>query len=668
MITFLSLSGENVGTYKSLKLDLNTPGFVLLAGKSGAGKSTLFRLISFLLYGRISADNKQKADLYHPKRTAFLGEIEFTVDDTHYKVRRARKHPKYKTGVWVWRHGQEETPYTEKDALRKIQTILGMTWEDFVTAVYLPQKFGHMMIQGTPSQRWDYITALAGCQSIDTLIDRVKARANDPHYRIELETLIRERDDLLQDSTVEGEDTRSITDHVKRLRRDLRKVDRTLDRTVSAIEEMEKYLARKRAREEIRASLPAKAPRKPKHDLEDLRNRLADLTRRIEQEETNKEIRKELESLETASLRELRSEHRKLVRRSGEVEAELVHTKSTLREFQDLDDLCSTCLQPITKSHKRKVGAEALALLAELQAEANRIEEQIELLDARMTSAQKADRLRARLQPVSLPKNAKAKASKLSFTILKVKDQTRDWEEYTRVKARLDRLPVLRRPGKVSLSKLKGIASSLRSERSKLQADLTYYNNQLSVLQDRQKRAEAIQSRIEEAEANIRKQVLLSAACKALHDVKRDRVAHTAQAFSDTANRFMSDSRSDRFEVDLGKQKFDLRVRRSEDREEGYSLPVRVLSGGEGDKASAAFLLAAQKIAAAKKRTNLLMLDEPCAHTDGDAWAEFLDRVSVLDDGKRTIIISTHVESAKNANIWKKTVKVRKVKGVSFLG
>ena len=96
----------------------------------------------------------------------------------------------------MFKHGELESPYTVKDLSNKVQSVLGMTFEEFVTAVYLPQKFGHMMIKGGPSERWGYIADIAGCSSLDLLIDRLKSRADDPTATIELETLQAQRSEF----------------------------------------------------------------------------------------------------------------------------------------------------------------------------------------------------------------------------------------------------------------------------------------------------------------------------------------------------------------------------------------------------------------------------------------------------------------------------------------
>ena len=164
----------------------------------------------------------------------------------------------------------------------------------------------------------------------------------------------------------------------------------------------------------------------------------------------------------------------------------------------------------------------------------------------------------------------------------------------------------------------------------------------------------------------IRRQSLLRASQLAVADLKRERVTTVAQALADTANRFVASS-SDRFVVELGKRKFDVKVCRQDEEGKEYLLPIRLLSGGEDDQASAAFLLAVQSVASSAKRTNLLMMDEPCAHVNEDSWLSFLELISVLNDGRKTVFISTHVEAAKQSGAWDRVVKVTKRKGKSSL-
>ncbi|MCZ3389735.1 MAG: AAA family ATPase [Actinomycetia bacterium] len=174
---------------------LGASGLFLLEGPTGAGKSTLIDAIVFALYGdvagRASSADRMHSDVAGPDATPFV-ELDFSTGHGLYRIRRTPKHERAKrrgegmttenASVKLWRlasPGASSTDLGEPISTRldevggEITRIVGLTQEQFVQTVVLPQGEFATFLRAAPEVRRELLQRLFGTEIYDTVLDRL---------------------------------------------------------------------------------------------------------------------------------------------------------------------------------------------------------------------------------------------------------------------------------------------------------------------------------------------------------------------------------------------------------------------------------------------------------------------------------------------------------------
>ncbi len=177
---------------------LGASGLFLLEGPTGAGKSTLIDAIVFALYGdvagRASSADRMHSDVAEPDVTPFV-ELDFSTAHGLYRIRRTPKHERAKrrgegmttenASVKLWRlasPGASSTDLGEPISTRldevggEITRIVGLTQEQFVQTVVLPQGEFATFLRAAPEVRRELLQRLFGTEIYDTVLDRLADR------------------------------------------------------------------------------------------------------------------------------------------------------------------------------------------------------------------------------------------------------------------------------------------------------------------------------------------------------------------------------------------------------------------------------------------------------------------------------------------------------------
>lgn len=178
----LDFSARNAGPFENIDVPLDNQGFVLVrghnlddGGSNGAGKSTLFDLIAHTYTG-ITSKKMSKNDFLNLKDPSnYEVESRFSIDGNEYLIQEHRKLKGSGTGLKLFENGNEITPQTKLDDCRKlILEKLQLRQEEFFGHLYLTQKFNHVMVHGTPSEKKKYLSTYFELSDIFNMIDSNK--------------------------------------------------------------------------------------------------------------------------------------------------------------------------------------------------------------------------------------------------------------------------------------------------------------------------------------------------------------------------------------------------------------------------------------------------------------------------------------------------------------
>lgn len=175
---------------------LGASGIFLLEGPTGAGKSTLIDAIVFAIYGdvagRASSADRMHSDVADADVTPFV-ELDFSTAQGMYRIRRTPKHERAKrrgegmmtenASAKLWQLvSPGATDLGEPVSTRleevggEISRIVGLTQEQFVQTVVLPQGEFATFLRAAPEARRELLQRLFGTEIYDVVLERLVAQ------------------------------------------------------------------------------------------------------------------------------------------------------------------------------------------------------------------------------------------------------------------------------------------------------------------------------------------------------------------------------------------------------------------------------------------------------------------------------------------------------------
>lgn len=203
-VTIEYLHFYNGITFRECNVPLANQGLVYLRGRNGHGKSTPWEVLQHVFYGSTSRGIRKDALVSLVPRESvdepegFLAEVLLCNPSGRWMIRQARGHPKYKTsvrvlkqvdGAWSSKWEDGACPSRLEDAQRLAGTLLGLKAHEFTGCMYLSQDAAHTLIEGTPSEKMQYIAHLFGIDRYDDLIKRLNGEMKDMERDHELSRL-----------------------------------------------------------------------------------------------------------------------------------------------------------------------------------------------------------------------------------------------------------------------------------------------------------------------------------------------------------------------------------------------------------------------------------------------------------------------------------------------
>ena len=664
MIEFSEVYGESVGTHRQFHVKLNEPGFTLLLGKEGSGKSTIFNTLATCLFDENPRDGKQKGGLFHPARPGSLFGVKFSRDGNEFHVIRANKHKTRKTGVWIERNGTDVTPYTGPMATQEIQRLLGMSYDDFLLRTYVPQGTLHLLVSGTPSQRWDFFSSVVGCRSLEAAEDHLTAELAGAtktgrllsQRRAELEqqvltvkarlrdTLTQRQLDVLLNLMVRRYQSAEVKLKTVRSRR-----NRIISTRAKAAEHAETLKSLRVAKSGLGA--------KPETDRSEIHESIAETRTAITRAEQTREAKAKLAEFPAdvlhADAEKIQTGLDGVLSAIDEKKAEFIAARDRLESVQQVGDVCDSCLQGVPHAHKRTVIARLKATVADTSEAAEKLRTRAEKLRATVRQVREATRLKKAVSGASTLPLAECRRRLAAFEAALTEFEA--WHARNRQIRELE-AGLKSPPQPVLGSELRLAGRERLYQRMLLQAgrSVDRIEAEIRAVKELHKAVREQSEALDAVDSELHAITLQRTLLDSVSTVKRRVIERLSTSFLADAGRFFNAP----LELDLGQRKFEILVQRKDSATgKPYSVPSRRLSGGERDKLSAAFVFALQNMTEPEKRTNLLMLDEPASHLSEEGWLDFLDVLAESQPAGKSVFIATHSTAAQSAGLWRRTLR-----------
>lgn len=188
-VYFERFRAKNAYPFKEIDINLKNQGLVRLAGPNGSGKSSACHLLTQTAMGT-NPNSAKKSDIMIEEKD-FLLELTFTKNNTQYIAAHSTKSKTlspagqpYGTGVYLFRNGQDISQHKDLDTQKLIKATLGWSLDEWYGYVYLAQATSHTLINGTRSERQQYLSALFNLQPLDTLMLHFKQKAESLNDKI----------------------------------------------------------------------------------------------------------------------------------------------------------------------------------------------------------------------------------------------------------------------------------------------------------------------------------------------------------------------------------------------------------------------------------------------------------------------------------------------------
>ncbi|MDR3355695.1 MAG: AAA family ATPase [Spirochaetaceae bacterium] len=176
----LNLTFKNINSLAGeWKIDFTDPvfnnGLFILHGATGAGKTSILDALCLALYGKTSRQNsfnKTQNEVMTNGTSSCFAQVEFETGGRHYRSywehKRAKSGIDFQSGCTrrFYRLGDNETVLAEKisEVNEKIVSVLGMDFEQFTSAVLLPQGKFDSFLNAEKKQRSEILEKISRTQ------------------------------------------------------------------------------------------------------------------------------------------------------------------------------------------------------------------------------------------------------------------------------------------------------------------------------------------------------------------------------------------------------------------------------------------------------------------------------------------------------------------------
>ena len=160
-------------------LDFNDRSLIAILGDTGSGKSSLLEAIYGALYGASTWDARGLGALVADGVKTLQIELEFSARGKRYTVSRSTSRDNYPPSKHILKGPDGEHVDGERNVNRRVAQIVGLTDQEFLRVVILPQgRFGQLL-QGTAGDRAPILRGILGLSVLDRVRDIADRQSSD---------------------------------------------------------------------------------------------------------------------------------------------------------------------------------------------------------------------------------------------------------------------------------------------------------------------------------------------------------------------------------------------------------------------------------------------------------------------------------------------------------
>src|SRR6266568_2883913 len=184
----LSFSGIRSYPGKVGPLDFASKTLIAILGDTGAGKSTLLEAITLALYGNCTWTDREHKALMADGASQMTVDFTFAHDGQRWRVARVFHANTTPSSHLLQNLDTAEHVDNKRAVNKKIETLLQLDFDSFVTAVLLPQGKFDRLLNATGRDRTSLLKGIFGVQAIEAMRDRASS------HRDQLAELIHQAD------------------------------------------------------------------------------------------------------------------------------------------------------------------------------------------------------------------------------------------------------------------------------------------------------------------------------------------------------------------------------------------------------------------------------------------------------------------------------------------
>lgn len=211
----LSFSGIRSYPGKVGPLDFTSKTLIAILGDTGAGKSTLLEAITLALYGNCTWTDREHKALMAEGASQMTVDFTFAHDGQRWRVARVFHTNTTPSSHLLQNLDTAEHIDNKRAVNKKIEALLQLDFDSFITAVLLPQGKFDRLLNATGRERTSLLKGIFGVQAIEAMRDRAGS------HRDQLGELIHQADTararLLDDPAAAAQAAGREADQAERL-------------------------------------------------------------------------------------------------------------------------------------------------------------------------------------------------------------------------------------------------------------------------------------------------------------------------------------------------------------------------------------------------------------------------------------------------------------------
>ena len=682
-----SIKLHNIRSYEDEEV-VFPDGSVLLSGDIGSGKSTILLAIEFAIFGAKKGELPAYTLLRHGKKDGFV-ELKMQIENKNILIKRTLKRSnddiKQEAG-YIIANGLKKDATSEemraitlellgypKDLVKKGKDLI------YRYTVYTPQEEMKQILYESKETRLDTLRKVFNIDKYKRIKEnsriiitglREKKRHLEGHI-IDLDYKMKE----LEQRAKEVANTEKLLEDIAPKIDGIKKMISEKKRSIEHIEsEMQELNSAKKELEIAENALS--------HKIE-LNNRLNEEIKKLEYQAND--LKKELENKQLddpdeikrwiaqkeKEISESENSYKSFIKKIKELEAEISHSKKTIREVEPID-ICPLCRQKVDESHKHEISSRENRNIDDYLAKINSCkEEESKLENVRLELKKEIDGLLRKEHQIGL--------IKLKFQNLKEKESLREEKikDKDNTKKDIGTLNSKKAEFRSKIEKYSGIEESYRSVKKEI--DELLPQERFLELEKRKYETEIVSSKrmmanlekeISEKQKSREKSVQISELINWIEELFVKLMSAMEKHVMVSIHSQFNELFRKWFDVIMEDETLNVRVDEEFTpiiEQNGYETYIENLSGGEKTSVALSYRLALNKvindIVAEIKTKDIIMLDEP---TDGFS-SEQLDKVrDVLEQlNMKQVIIVSH--EGKIESFVQNVIRIEKHDNVSVV-